>query len=162
MCGDPAVVVEAIDCWQWRSGHWKQHSFLFLFFLFFFSGVYFSHRRSAQIKKLIKQKLTGPLVAIFCFLSFHRRNSRIKKLILQKVIGGSNNLRLHHIPDPICHFGSPGGHFGFSRRRGVQDGAELQAVSKCPKGTTNYINKRITNRVTYITWDRSIIKLKRY
>ena len=36
------------------SGHYKQHKclfFLYLFFLFFFLGVYFSHRRSARIKK---------------------------------------------------------------------------------------------------------------
>ena len=34
------------------SGHYKQHYFLFFFFV-----VYFSHRRSARIKKLIWQKL---------------------------------------------------------------------------------------------------------
>ena len=37
------------------SGHYKRHYFSF----FFFSVVYFSHRRSAWIKKLISQKLTG-------------------------------------------------------------------------------------------------------
>ena len=26
-CGVPAVVVKTVDCWQWRSGHWKRHSF---------------------------------------------------------------------------------------------------------------------------------------
>ena len=38
------------------SGRYKQHSFLFLFFSFFVFVVYFSHRRSAQIKE---RKLAG-------------------------------------------------------------------------------------------------------
>ena len=52
-CGVPVVGVRAVDCWQWRSGHYFHPSFL-LFFPFFFSSVAtFSHRRSARIKKLI-------------------------------------------------------------------------------------------------------------
>ena len=58
------------------SGHYKRHSFLFTLF---FSVVYFSHRRSDQIKKLIEQKLMG----------------------LPK------NLRVRHFPDPVSHFWPP-------------------------------------------------------
>ena len=63
-CGVPAVGVRAVDCWQWRSGHYFHPSFLFFpcffppFFPVFFSSVAtFSHRRSARIKKLILRKL---------------------------------------------------------------------------------------------------------
>ena len=42
-CGAPAVSVQAVDCWQWRSGHYNHQSFLF-----------FSPRFScSRIKKLI-------------------------------------------------------------------------------------------------------------
>ena len=44
-CGVPAVVVRAVDCCQWRSGHYSHQSFLFLHFLSFFhpfSAVTFS------------------------------------------------------------------------------------------------------------------------
>ena len=27
-CGVPAVIVRAVDCWQWRSGHYSHQSFL--------------------------------------------------------------------------------------------------------------------------------------
>ena len=38
-CGVPAVGVRAVDCWQWRSGHYFHQSFPFfpVFFLFCFS-----------------------------------------------------------------------------------------------------------------------------
>ena len=57
--GVPAIGVRAVDCWQWRSGHYFHPSFLSPPFSPFFSVVTFSHRRSARIKKLISQKLTG-------------------------------------------------------------------------------------------------------
>ena len=64
-CGVPVVGVRAVDCWQWRSGHYFHLSFLFFPPVFFsgFSGFFppsrptYSHRRSAQIKELILQKL---------------------------------------------------------------------------------------------------------
>merc|ERR1711942_614120 len=52
--------------------------FSFLFFLLF-SVVYFSHRRSA----------------------------RIKKLILRKLLRMPKNLRVDTFPDPVSHFGAP-------------------------------------------------------
>ena len=55
------------------SGHYKHHYFLFLF-----SVVYFSHRRSALIKKLILRKLL-----------------RLPK-----------NLGVDTFPDPVGHFGA--------------------------------------------------------
>ena len=56
------------------------NSFLFfLHFFFIFSVVYFSHRRSA----------------------------RIKKLILRKLFGVANSLGIDPFPDPIDHFGAP-------------------------------------------------------
>ena len=62
--------------------------FFFLFFFsFLFSVVYFSHRRSAWIKKLIQQKLTG----------------------------APKNLGIHAFADPLSHFGPPGSHVGFLR-----------------------------------------------
>ena len=60
------------------SGHYKRHYFPFLF-SFFFSVVYFYHRRSARIKKLIQRKLTGT----------------------------PKNLGVDTFPDPLCHFGAP-------------------------------------------------------
>ena len=36
-CGVPAVGVRAVDCWQWRSGHYFHPYFLLLFSRFFFS-----------------------------------------------------------------------------------------------------------------------------
>ena len=46
--------VRAVNCWQRRSGYYFHHSFLFA--PFFFSPVAtFSHRRSAQIKKLFSK-----------------------------------------------------------------------------------------------------------
>ena len=67
------------------SGHYKQHYNIFppVFFLVS-SVVYFSHRRSAWIKNLISQKLTG----------------------------APKNLGVPPFPDPVSHFGVPGGHFG--------------------------------------------------
>ena len=50
-----AGVVWAVDCWQQCSGHYLHQSFFPP--VFFFSVVTFSHRRSAQIKKLILRKL---------------------------------------------------------------------------------------------------------
>ena len=59
------------------SGHKKQHYFLFFSFSFFsFPVVYFSHRRSARIKKLILKKLTG----------------------------ASKNLGVDTFPDPVSQF----------------------------------------------------------
>ena len=54
-CGVPAVGVWAVDCWQWRNGHYFHPSFPFfsLFFPPFSSVATFSHRRSARIKKRI-------------------------------------------------------------------------------------------------------------
>ena len=53
----------------------------------------------------------------FFFSSFatfsQRRSARIKKLVLKKLIRAPNNLGLDPFPDPIGHFGAPGGHFGF-------------------------------------------------
>ena len=54
-------------------GHYKLH------YIFFFPVVYFSHRRSARIKKLIDGKLTG----------------------------GPKNLGIDTFPHPVCHFGAP-------------------------------------------------------
>ena len=59
----------------------------FLFFSFLFSVVYFSHKRSAQMKKIIQRKL----------------------------MGAPKNLEVHLFPSPVSHFGAPGGHFGFLR-----------------------------------------------
>ena len=59
-CGIPVVAVRAVECWQWRSGHYFHPYFPFFFPPFFFfsprffsSVATFSHRRSARIKKLI-------------------------------------------------------------------------------------------------------------
>ena len=54
-------------------------SFSFFSFFSFFSVVYFSHRRSAWIKKLIQRKLTG----------------------------APQNLGVDPFPDPVGHFGAP-------------------------------------------------------
>ena len=51
----------------------------FVFLPVFSSVIYFSHRRSAPIKKLIKQKM----------------------------MGASKNLRLNPFPGPVGHFGAP-------------------------------------------------------
>ena len=40
---------------------------------------------------------------------------------------GSNNLKFDLFPDPV-------GHFELSGQGGVVGGAELQAVSECPRG----------------------------
>ena len=103
------------------SGHFKQHYFVSFFF---FSFVYFSHRRRARInfekvdgstKKPWGRPLSRPcqpfwdqLAAILDFLRSHRRNDRIKKLILQKLIRGYNNLRFNLFPDRVAYFGLSG------------------------------------------------------
>ena len=58
------------------SGHYKRHSFLFTLF---FSVVYFSHRRSDQIAKLILRKLSG----------------------------ATKNLEVDPFPGPVGHFVGP-------------------------------------------------------
>ena len=82
-CGVPAVGVLAVDCWQWGSGHYNHSSspsfFPPIFSIFFFSVATFSHRRSAQIKKLIQWKL----------------------LRTQKKLG------VDTFTDPVRHFGAP-------------------------------------------------------
>ena len=37
----------------------------------------------------------------------HRRSAQIKKLILQKLMGAPRNLGVHHFPDPVGYFGAP-------------------------------------------------------
>ena len=59
----------------------------------------------------------------------HRQSARIKKLIWQKLTGAPNNLGLDTFPNPVGHFGAPGGHFGYSGRGGVKGGAALQSVA---------------------------------
>ena len=55
------------------------------------------------------------LFPVFSPLTFsYRRSVRIQKLILRKLTEG-----LNPFPDPIGHFGPPGGHFGFYRQGGV-------------------------------------------
>ena len=93
-CGVPAVGVRAVDCWQWRSGHYFHPSFLFFFPFFFFFSFFF------------------PFFFFFSVATFsHRRSARIKKIILRKLLRTPKNLGI----DPVDHFGAPGGHFGFCR-----------------------------------------------
>ena len=78
--------------------------------------------------------ILGPAGDLFLdFWGSHRTNNWIWKLISQKLIRGSNKVGLDLFPDPFSHFVAPGGHFGFSRWRGVPGGAALQAVSDCPR-----------------------------
>ena len=42
-CGVPAVDVRAVDCWQWRSGHYF-HLYFLSFFSRFFSPFFFLRR----------------------------------------------------------------------------------------------------------------------
>ena len=53
-CGVPAVGVRAVDCWQWRSGHYFHPSFLF-FFPFFFPP--FFSRFSPPVFFLLRRDL---------------------------------------------------------------------------------------------------------
>ena len=77
--------------------------FFFFFFLFSFPVVYFSHRRSARIKKLIQRKLTGV----------------------------PQNLWVNPFPDRVGHFGPPGGHIGFCRRYGVAGSERVPSLLLC-------------------------------
>ena len=53
----------------------------------------------------------------------HRRGAHIKKLILWKLIGVPNNIGegVDPFPDPVGHFGPPGGHFRFCSQCGNAD-----------------------------------------
>ena len=53
----------------------------------------------------------------------HRRGAHIKKLILWKLIGVPNNIGegVDPFPDPVRHFGPPGGHFRFCSQCGNAD-----------------------------------------
>ena len=53
---------------------------------------------------------------------FHRRSARITKPILRKLFGAPDNLGWDPFPDPVGHFGAPGGHFGICRRWGIAGG----------------------------------------
>ena len=63
-CGVPAVCVRAVNCWQWRSGHYSHQSFLFFFFFFpplspcLIEGV-------LRSKHLFSESCTWPKIRIF-------------------------------------------------------------------------------------------------
>ena len=81
-CGVSVVVVRAQRFGRQSAGNdvvATKNAFLFFSFVFFFSVVYFSHRRSAWIEKLIQRKLKG----------------------------APQNLGVDPFPDPVGHFGAP-------------------------------------------------------
>ena len=81
-CGVPAVGVRAVNCWQWRSGHYTHQSFPFFlpifspFFLPFFSP-FFSPSRPFLTEGVLGSK---SLFSKSC---------------------------LDNFPDPVGHFGAP-------------------------------------------------------
>ena len=71
-----------LSCAKLRAGlnfSGLDYILIYFSFLFLFPVVYFSHRRSARIKKLILRKLTG----------------------------APKNLGVDTFPDPVSHFGAP-------------------------------------------------------
>ena len=62
----------------------------------------------------------------------HRRGAHIKKLILWKLIGVPNNIGegVDPFPDPVRHFGPPGGHFRFCSQCGNADCEQMLPMLK--------------------------------
>ena len=62
----------------------------------------------------------------------HRRGAHIKKLILWELIGVPNNIRegVDPFPDPVRHFGPPGGHFRFCCQCGNADCEQMLPMLK--------------------------------
>ena len=80
----------------------------------------------------------------------HRKGAHIKKLILWKLIGVPNNIGegVDPFPDPVGHFGPPGGHFRFCSQCGNADCEQmLPMLIGCfypppifPVGTSSIMN----------------------
>ena len=78
-CGVPAVVVRAVDCWQWRSGHYSHQSFL----------CFFPPLFSSPLLPFLTERVLG------------------SKTYKAKVGWSAQKPGVHPFPDPIGHFGAP-------------------------------------------------------
>ena len=127
------------------------NNIIFPFLFFLFSIVFFSHRGSPRITKLIEQvdgsaqtlginifpdpvdHFGAPWQPFWDFWRSPRWNNRIQKnLLFQKLSEGSNDQGLDMFSDPVSHLGPPGGHFGLCRRWGVPGVAGDERVPPAP------------------------------
>ena len=98
--GVPAVGVQAVDCLQWRIGHyfhpyWRERA---------------AFQRSAFGRLTAGNDVVATIIISLFFFSFFsrfRRSDRIKKAILQKLLRMPKNPGVDTFPDSVGHFGPP-------------------------------------------------------